>query len=334
MKARLKVGMIGAGMVSGHHLAAWRSRTDAAVIAIADPDIVRARARAATFGVKAVYDSAEAMLAAAELDAVDIVAPVDRHANLCRLAAAKGLAIMCQKPLCSTVEQAEELARDIGERVRFMVHENWRFRPAYRRIGALLGSGRYGRVRSVSMKAQSSGLIPRDGITPALQRQPFLAELERLIVFELLVHHLDTLSWLFGPLRVRDATLSRRSPLVRGEDTALISLSGGGANIRIAASFTEPGAPESVTDSLTIHCAGGTISFAGEQLSAGLGHAVEVFPAEEGYVASYAGAINDFVEGLRNSRPFEVEPGTHLQVLHLVDAVYSAAPDWRGPPTI
>jgi predicted dehydrogenase len=184
------------------------------------------------------------------------------------------------------------------------------------------------------MKAQSSGLIPRDGITPALQRQPFLAELERLIVFELLVHHLDTLSWLFGPLRVRDATLSRRSPLVRGEDTALISLSGGGANIRIAASFTEPGAPESVTDSLTIHCAGGTISFAGEQLSAGLGHAVEVFPAEEGYVASYAGAINDFVEGLRNSRPFEVEPGTHLQVLHLVDAVYSAAPDWRGPPTI
>jgi predicted dehydrogenase len=47
----LRIGMIGAGMVTQHHLAAWSEIPDAEVVAIADPDRSRAEARAQAFDI-------------------------------------------------------------------------------------------------------------------------------------------------------------------------------------------------------------------------------------------------------------------------------------------
>jgi predicted homoserine dehydrogenase-like protein len=55
----LRVGVIGAGWVSQHHLAAWR-RLDgrARVVAIADPAEARARERASAFGIERIHRDA------------------------------------------------------------------------------------------------------------------------------------------------------------------------------------------------------------------------------------------------------------------------------------
>ena len=103
--------------------------------------------------------------------------------------------------------------RDVGGRVRFMVHENWRFRPHYRRIAGWLREERVGRIRTATMTLLTSGLIvDGSGRAPAIERQPMFATLERLLVMEVVIHHVDTLRFLLGPLTLaqrRDRTIVR-----------------------------------------------------------------------------------------------------------------------------
>ena len=93
MNQPLRIGLIGAGMVSRHHLIAWANISDQArVVAVADPSGENAARRASEFEIPRTWASAEAMLAECELDAVDIAAPREMHAPLVRLAAAKRIA--------------------------------------------------------------------------------------------------------------------------------------------------------------------------------------------------------------------------------------------------
>lgn len=322
----LRVALFGAGMVSEHHLRAWSTVPDARVVAIVDPDRAKAEARARSFGIARVFEDVAALFDATELDAVDIATPVVTHAALCRAAAGRGLAILCQKPLCPSVAEAEDLARTIAAPARLMVHENWRFRPEYRAIGEIFARAAPGEIRAVRMRALSSGLIAdRAGAYPALIRQPFLARMPRLIVFELLVHHLDVLNWLFGPLSVESVRLERRCPVVAGEDTADIRLRGAsGFEVSLFGSFAEPGAPAHVDDELTVERAGDGLRFANRRLS--VGDETREFPFEESYARSYAGAIGAFAAAVKSGADFEMSPARHLEVLRLVERIYASAP--------
>jgi predicted dehydrogenase len=198
--ARLRVALAGAGMVSRHHLLAWSRLETAEVVALADPDRARAAARAAEFGIGQVFDDVPAMLDGARPAALDVAAPMATHGALVRAAAARGIDVLCQKPLAPTLAEARALAAEVAGRIRLMVHENWRFRPHYRRIARWLHEERIGRPRAFRLDVLGSGVLPESpGSVPhGLLRQPFLAGMERLLVLELLVHHLDLLRFLLG----------------------------------------------------------------------------------------------------------------------------------------
>ena len=127
--SELRAGLIGAGMISLYHLRAWDAAPGARVVAICDLDETKARARATEFGIERVYTDPARMFADGGFELVDIAASVDAHDPLTRMAADHGVHVMLQKPMTRTVAEAENLVRDVGDRVRFMVHENYRFRP-------------------------------------------------------------------------------------------------------------------------------------------------------------------------------------------------------------
>src|SRR5487761_2336163 len=157
MSKPLRIGLIGAGMVSRHHLIAWADMPDRArVVAIADPSRENAERRADEFSISQIFADAEAMLAAIELDAVDIAAPRQFHAPLVRLAAKRGLPELCQKPLAPDLQQAIELAAEVKNQTRLMVHENWRFRGYYRDAAAWLREGRIGAVKQAQLTLLTS----------------------------------------------------------------------------------------------------------------------------------------------------------------------------------
>ena len=264
-----RIGLAGAGWVTPNHLKAWqRLHGRAAVVAIADPNLDAARARAAEYGIQAVYPSVEAMLEREQLDAIDVATPRETHAPMCRLAAGRGLAILCQKPLAPTFADAASLVADVGSRARLMVHENWRFRPHYRRIAAWLRDGRLGEIRTVTMSLFTSGLIPdASGSAPAIERQPMFATLERLLVMEVLIHHVDTLRFLLGPLTLAGASMGRSCPLVRGEDRAsMFMTTEAGAAVSLLGDFMAHGYPVAQRDRLEILGTAGAILFENDHL--------------------------------------------------------------------
>jgi predicted dehydrogenase len=322
----LKVGLIGAGWVTLYHLHAWRAQSDvAAVVAIADPSLENAQRRADEFGIPACFGSARDMLEKGRIDAVDIAAPRAVHAELVRLAADYRLPILCQKPLAPTLLEAERLVADVAGRTRLMVHENWRSRAHYRQAAAWIGEGRIGAVKAAWLTLITSRLLPdANGRLPALDRQPFIGSLSRMLVAEVIIHHLDTLRMLLGPLEVCAAALSRTCPDIAGEDSAVIHLrmANGGA-VALFASFTAHGAPAVQTDELMILGDSGTIRFDGTELAIHGAYEQRLsYDPIQTYQGSYDATIAHFVSSLRDGTPFETSPEDNLETLRLVEECY------------
>jgi predicted dehydrogenase len=323
---RLRIGLIGAGMVSRHHLLAWADIAErASVVAIADPSRENAIRRAEEFGISNIYADAEAMFAGIELDAVDIAAPRQFHAPLVRPAAKRRLPVLCQKPLAPDLQQAIELAAEVKDQTRLMVHENWRFRGYYRDAAAWLREGRIGAVKQAQLTLLTSGVLPgADGLRPALERQPFMRGERRMLVAEVLIHHLDTLRMLLGPLRVSAAGLSRSYPEMAGEDGAVIQMkTEGGGTVSVFASFAAHGFPAAQVDRLDVLGERGSIRLDGPLLTcSGAAPAEKRYDLAVEYQGSYNRTIAHFEQALRENTPFETAPEDNIETLRLVEDCY------------
>ena len=328
-KTRLKVAIAGAGMVTRHHLLAWGKLPQVEVVAICARHLDNAQSRAAEFNIPAAYDDVAAMLDSEKPDVLDIATPPAVHRAQAMMAADRGIDILCQKPMTPDLAESEGLVADVGDRVRFMVHENWRFRPPYRQAAGWLADGQVGQLHEFQLTVRSSGLVAptRSGKPFALVRQPFLAGLKRFIIMELLIHHLDTIRYLVGPVHVRDAAVARVSPDVIGEDLALISLQAdNGALGMVSGNFSAGGFPPLPADRLELIGEKASILFENNilQLRGETEETVE-FDFAQTYQRSYDNAIAHFVQALQNGTPFETGAADNLQTLRLVDDAYRRA---------
>lgn len=325
----LRVALAGAGMITHYHLTAWSRQADVAVVAIADPVAERAKARAAEFGIPAVYADVPSMLAAEKPDALDIATPRETHAAVAMEAADAGIPVLCQKPMAPTLAEAEALVRAMEGRVRFMVHENWRFQPYYRQIKSWLDSGTVGPASLVKMSTLRAGLIPdATGRVPSLERSAYFATETRLIIAEVMIHHLDVLRWLVGPLKVVAARAARLSDRVVGEDMAAIVMeTPDGMPVLLDGHLTAPGFPERPYDRLDLIGQQASIRLAEGWVLERLGSAPEriAYDRAEAYQAGFDGAIGHFADRLRDGGPFETDGHDNLETLRLAEEAYRVA---------
>jgi predicted dehydrogenase len=98
---RIGIGIVGCGHVSGVYLKNLARLRATRVLACADLDIDRARARAAEFGVPKAC-SVEAMLDDPEVEIVLDLTVATAHAAVCAAAVESGKHVFAEKPLCTT----------------------------------------------------------------------------------------------------------------------------------------------------------------------------------------------------------------------------------------
>jgi len=326
-KQNLRVAIAGAGMVAQHHMAAWTSIPGVEVVAVCDRVPEKAEALAAKAAGVRSYDDLGSMLDEATPDALDIALPHGQHAMAVGLAAARGLAILCQKPLAPTLSEARAIVADLPEHTRLMVHENWRFRGPYRQLKIWIDEGGAGRPILFDLRVIGAGLVAdATGKYPSLERQPFFKDLERFLVLEVLIHHFDTLRFLFGEVEILGATISNQSGAVRGEDTASILVRAGGVAGTISATLAAAGAAGSRGDDLAVHCTGGSFHLDGWRLTSSLkAYADQTWRYETAYQQSYTDACTHFVTCLRTGAAFETGPEQGLAALAAVERVYALA---------
>jgi predicted dehydrogenase len=219
---KLRLAGIGCGYFSQFHYAAWQ-RLPVSLVAVADHDAGLAEASAAAHAVANSYSNVEDMVAAETIDLLDIVTPPPSHLPLIRLAAARGIDVICQKPFTQDLAEAREavtIARKAG--IRLLVHENFRFQPWYREIERLLRTQRLGEVYSAQFR-----LRPGDGqgADAYLSRQPGFQQMPRFLIRETGVHFVDLFRFLFGEVREVYANLRRLNPVIAGEDTGHVLMS-------------------------------------------------------------------------------------------------------------
>ncbi len=216
----LRGGLIGCGYFGRIQLDGWRRVTGGRIEAVCDADPEKARAAAAEFGARAYADAAE-MLERERPDFVDITTRPGTHPALVKLAAGRGLPVLCQKPMADTWEEAVEMAETARRAgIRLMIHENWRWQPWYRRMRERLDRGAVGKLVFYWFHMRS-----RDGWGERpYPRQPYFAEMPRLLVLETLVHFLDTARFLFGEIEEIYCQTGRVNPVIAGEDLAVMVL--------------------------------------------------------------------------------------------------------------
>lgn len=336
---RLRVGLIGAGDISRYHLTAWKRLSSVDVVAVCDRDAARATGRAADFGIATVYSDAAAMLAAENLGAVDIATTRDSHVELCLLAADHGVDVLCQKPLAPSLPEARSLIEAIGGRIRLMVHENRRFAPHFQTIRNWVDEGLIGTVRQVVMTTYRSSLIKTaDGRRPAVTRAAYYAEEPRLLIGEALIHQLDVLRFLLGPLDVVAARELHTEPDLPGETVAslLLEIRESGAPVSLAGSYVSPGFAGSgnggtalgaqTADRLDIAGSLSSVVMTDTALELRGAHA-RVEPVDFGasYQTCFDAAISHFVEQLASGEPFDTTPEDNVHTLELVETAYHLA---------
>jgi predicted dehydrogenase len=136
----LRWGLAGCGWIARDHVAPAMGR----VQAVLDPDPAR---RAAIPGRPAVStDDLDAFLAAG-LDAVYVATPNDQHRPLVEACAAAGLPVLCEKPMATSLADAEAMVAACREHgVLYATAHNQRFHPAHEALAALVARGELGTV--------------------------------------------------------------------------------------------------------------------------------------------------------------------------------------------
>jgi len=143
----IKVGLIGGGGIVDAHIRGYRAYADVIeVTAVADVIDETASRRAAELGA-AAYTDFRQMIFETDLDAVDICLPHHLHADAIVSAAQAGKHILCEKPLCLTVEQAGKVQQAVSTAgVTLMCAHNQLFLPAVSTAKQLLDAGILGTV--------------------------------------------------------------------------------------------------------------------------------------------------------------------------------------------
>lgn len=316
--------MVGCGGFARHHLEAWRRIPGIEIVAAADPHVERAFAFA-----ERAYDSAATMLDREQLDFIDIVTRTDRHLPLVELAIERRVPVICQKPLAPNwadavrMVQMAELAR-----VPLMIHDNWRWHPWYRAAQRMIAEGAIGPVISYGFRSRAN-----DGLgNEPYASQAYFRGLNRLIIDQNLVHHIDTARFLFGEIDMITAVAGRRNRQVAAEDWAILTLThdrpihGWIDGHR----FRDPGSSGAVAGDATFEGENGTLSI--------LPHGDVVCnqrlawqnTVSEGYRGdSVRAAQAHFIACLETGTPFETSGTAYLPTFAAVQAAYRSLEEGR-----
>ncbi|MFS4094617.1 Gfo/Idh/MocA family protein [Streptomyces sp. AF1A] len=187
MTELLGVAVLGAGHMGADHIRRLdRVISGARVAAVADPDAERAKEAAAGLAGVTVHAEPEAALDAPGVSAVLIASPGPAHEEALLAAFARGLPVLCEKPMVPDsagalrIVQAEvRLGRRLAQ-IGFMR----RYDAEYRRLKALLDEGSLGRPLMLHCTHRNVSSPP--GFTSAM------------LVNSSVSHEIDAARWLLG----------------------------------------------------------------------------------------------------------------------------------------
>jgi predicted dehydrogenase len=211
MSKKLRWGILGVANINNRLLPAFGKALNAELVGIASRSAQKAHDAAKAAHIPKAFDSYEAMLDDAEIDAVYNPLPNTLHDEWTRKAADRGKHVLCEKPLTPSAREAEALvAYCHGKKIKLMDGFMWPHHPRTDKIKEFLQSGKIGRVERVT--SAFTFQLPMDAANIRLQ-----ANMAGGSLLDVGCYPVYGIRWAFGeePVRVQasaaaSASVSRR----------------------------------------------------------------------------------------------------------------------------
>jgi predicted dehydrogenase len=198
MTKTVKVGIVGTGFVGDIHYASFKNWVhNAEVVAVASPN------NAANFakerGISRSYNDYRLMVQDKDIDVIDIGIPNDLHCQAVLDAAKAGKHVIIEKPLCVTLEEADEMIDACQKAgVLLMYAEELLFAPKYVRVKTLIEEGAIGEPFLAKQSEEHPG-----------PHMPWFWDINRSgggVLLDMGCHSIEYTRWVLGKPKVKSVT--------------------------------------------------------------------------------------------------------------------------------
>ena len=139
--SEIRTAVIGVGYLGKFHAQKYSQLKNSKLVAVVDNDFEKAQGVAADTGCRAITDYRELL---DNVDAVSIVVPTELHFSVAKDFLQHGSHVLVEKPITTTLEQADELIEIAKENERiFQVGHLERFNPAMFALEQELNEARF-----------------------------------------------------------------------------------------------------------------------------------------------------------------------------------------------
>lgn len=157
----LRIAVLGCGRIGRMHAANIAAHPRARLAAVYDIDRQSADAVAASHNVRAA-DTAEALFASADVDAVLVASNTGTHADYIEKSVAAGKPVLCEKPIDLSLARVNKCAEAVlSKNVPVQIGFNRRFDPGHRAAWQAARSGEIGELNQVIITSRDPGMPPR-----------------------------------------------------------------------------------------------------------------------------------------------------------------------------
>lgn len=236
----VKVGLIGSGFVADIHAHAFKHFVqDAEVVAVASKTPGKAARFAKERGIPHAFERYQDLLAMKEIDLVTLAIPNDLHCQITLDAARAGKHVVCEKPLCRTLEEADLMIETCKKQgVLLLYAEELLFAPKYLRARQLVEEGALGQVFLVKQWEEHFG-----------PHEPWFWDVKRSgggVLLDMGCHSIEYGRWVLGRPKVKSVSATMGTYVhkdkTQGEDHSICIVEYEGDKVGMAEnSWAKPG---------------------------------------------------------------------------------------------
>lgn len=314
---RLRFALIGAGRIADSYVQAFRTASNASLVAVVDTREEAAKAMAEAAGC-AAFLSHKQMLEHVECDAVVVATPPSTHPEICMDALRRKLPVLCEKPVCLTTDAAVAI-RDAAQQngVLFTMASKFRYAEDVIRAKALVTSGILGDIVLFE-----NTFMSRVDMTARWNSKPAIAGGGVLI--DNGTHSVDIMRYFLGPLQEVYAAECRRTQALAVEETVRVlvkSTSGVMGSMDLSWSLNKE-----VDHYLVIYGSHGTLRVGWKQSTYRQSSAADWVTFGNGYnkVSAFRRQIENFSAAIQGAEQLRITAEDAIASVEAVQAAYQS----------
>lgn len=221
MSKKVGYGLVGSQFITTIHAESIKSVADAEIIAVMSPTPGHAEKFAKQHGIPHHFTELDKLLAMPEIDVIVIGAPNYLHCDITLKAAAAGKHVICEKPLCMNLAEADQMIEACKKaNVKLMYAEELCFTPKYVRLKALLDEGALGKPVILKQSEKHDG-----------PHAPHFWDVERSgggVTMDMGCHGIEFFRWMLDRPKIKSVYAQMgtyvHTDKTKGDDNAIIIL--------------------------------------------------------------------------------------------------------------